>query len=322
MEQLFAAYKHLPLHPLLLSSQASGPSQVLLKKFFEQEYQFCFEAQSQKQIYDRQFTRILDKNSAILWAVRGGYGAMRIFSFYSPSELKDFFYNRLLIGFSDLTAIHALYAHYGQMSLHGPMLAELIDTELEKRDSFGTNKSILTSSPRLSPKNLEQCFSFIEKIYTKETKSFCSEGWRVLNDENSLDLTPLLQMNPCGKMTGGNLTLLQSLIGTPHQAFCQYEYLFIEDVHIKPYQIDRILWHLYQAGCLHHFKAIFCGSFSLPFEKIKDIFNAWSSRLKIPFFTHEHYGHGPCNDFLAFHTPVFLTQGSLGEMRLNFKLFD
>jgi muramoyltetrapeptide carboxypeptidase len=51
-----------------------------------------------------------------------------------------------------------------------------------------------------------------------------------------------------GVLYGGCLSIVASLIGTPWEPETEGKLLFLEDVGVKPYQLDRMLWHLRQAG--------------------------------------------------------------------------
>ena len=53
----------------------------------------------------------------------GGYGATRILPQLSAAEVRK--RSPLLVGFSDITALHALWAHAEVGSVHGNMVAAL-----------------------------------------------------------------------------------------------------------------------------------------------------------------------------------------------------
>jgi muramoyltetrapeptide carboxypeptidase len=62
-----------------------------------------------------------------------------------------------------------------------------------------------------------------------------------------------------GTLYGGCLSILVSLIGTPWEPHTQGKLLFIEDVGVKPYQVDRMLWQLRKAGKLEGVRGIIFG---------------------------------------------------------------
>jgi muramoyltetrapeptide carboxypeptidase len=55
------------------------------------------------------------------------------------------------------------------------------------------------------------------------------------------------------------LSILASLVGTPWEPRTEGTLLFLEDVGAKPYQIDRMLWQLRQAGKLNGVTGIIFG---------------------------------------------------------------
>ena len=69
-----------------------------------------------------------------------------------------------------------------------------------------------------------------------------AEGLRILK--------PAAQKSVQGTLYGGCLSILVSLLGTPWEPATENKLLFFEDVGVKPYQIDRMLWQLRAAGKL------------------------------------------------------------------------
>ena len=63
-----------------------------------------------------------DQADAII-AARGGYGATRLLAHFDVARITR--RPKLLVGFSDITALHALWARAGLGSLHAPMIAAL-----------------------------------------------------------------------------------------------------------------------------------------------------------------------------------------------------
>jgi len=64
-----------------------------------------------------------------------------------------------------------------------------------------------------------------------------------------------------GRLTGGNLSLVQQTIGTPYEIDTRGAILFLEDRGLKPYQLDRLLLHLLQAGKFRGVRGIVLGDF-------------------------------------------------------------
>jgi muramoyltetrapeptide carboxypeptidase len=62
-----------------------------------------------------------------------------------------------------------------------------------------------------------------------------------------------------GTLYGGCLSILVALLGTPYEPQTEGKLLFVEDLNARPYQIDRMLWQLRQAGKLDGVKGIVFG---------------------------------------------------------------
>ncbi|MEX8496712.1 MAG: LD-carboxypeptidase, partial [Leptothrix ochracea] len=65
-----------------------------------------------------------------------------------------------------------------------------------------------------------------------------------------------------GVLWGGNLSMVCSLLGTPHFPLIKGGILFLEDVNEHPYRVERMLLQLHQAGVLAEQSAVLLGDFS------------------------------------------------------------
>ena len=80
--------------------------------------------------------------------------------------------------------------------------------------------------------------------------ALAGEPYTVGSAEGLRTLKPAAQKNVTGTLYGGCLSILVSLLGTPWEPATENKLLFVEDVGVKPYQIDRMLWQLRAAGKL------------------------------------------------------------------------
>ncbi len=146
-------------------------------------------------------------------AVRGGYGTTRILD----GELLDALTEtpRLVVGFSDLTALLCGMLTRSFRALHGPMVCQL----------GGKRRKEL----------FEQLVDALERSEPPER----FEG-----------LEPLVDGVAVGPLIGGNLTVLTHLIGTDLLPCLDGAVLLLEDVGERPYRLDRCLQHLLHAGAL------------------------------------------------------------------------
>jgi muramoyltetrapeptide carboxypeptidase len=168
-----------------------------------------------------------DETRAI-FSTRGGYG-----SNYLLDELDvDLIAENVkpFIGYSDLTAVHLwLLDQIHLPAFHGPMLSA--DFAREDGVHLASLQAALGGKP-----------------YTVGAP----EGLRPLRPGRAR--RPVL-----GTLYGGCLSILVSLLGTPYEPQTEGKLLFLEDVSVKPYQVDRMLWQLRQAGKLEGVRGIVFG---------------------------------------------------------------
>jgi muramoyltetrapeptide carboxypeptidase len=160
---------------------------------------------------------------AAIVAARGGYGSTRILPLLAAEEVRA--YGPRLAGFSDVTALHALWARAGVASLHSSMVAHLG----------------ICPEPQFD--------------------RFCA----ALEDRGSAELGGLERWaggHAEGILLGGNLAVLCALLGTPEFPPLAGAVLFLEDIGERPYRIDRMLTSLRHAGSLRGVRAIVLGAFT------------------------------------------------------------
>ncbi len=174
----------------------------------------------------REFHRIwADDEVKALIAARGGYGCLRIMRGMDADFLR--LRPKRLIGFSDLTVLlNGIFGETGTVTLHGPMI---------------------TALPR------------IDRLSLQHFKEVLSNRFPPLLPAS--DLAILRPGIGQGRLTGGNLTTLTHLIGTPWQPEFTGNILFIEDTAEPPYKLDRILTHLSCCGLLDNLAGLILGVF-------------------------------------------------------------
>lgn len=156
-----------------------------------------------------------DESTGAVMALRGGYGANYLLEGLDAARIGE--HPKAFFAYSDLTGIQLrLLDEIGLMALHGPMLAA----------DFYREDGVHGASFQAALKG---------DAYTVGA----SEGLRALKNGAAR-----------GVLYGGCLSILDSLIGTPWEPRTEGTLLFLEDVGVKPYQIDRMLWHMRQAGKL------------------------------------------------------------------------
>jgi len=209
----------------------------------------------------RQLNRAITHSHAkAIMCVRGGYGAMRILDRidYSAARRSP----KLLIGFSDVTALHlALYKHAAWRGLSGPLVVSFAETGPRLRARF-----LALARGELAP-----------PIRSLEALQ-CGTAH--------------------GTLLGGNLSMVARLVGTPHMPSLRGAILFLEDVGEAPYRIDALLAQLRLAGHLDRLGGVVLGAFTgweprsdQPVLTPAEIFADYFADAKYPVATGLRYGH-------------------------------
>jgi len=147
-------------------------------------------------------TALADTSTQAIWVARGGYGATRIVDQISVEQVRAA--NKWLIGFSDVTALHALWARAGIQSIHGANITTL--------DSWGPEARAELYASLKSPTRQ----SFDGKLHR-------GEG------------------NAQGRVLGGNLAVLTAMLGTGQLPDFRGSIVLLEDIGERPYKLDRML---------------------------------------------------------------------------------
>ena len=162
---------------------------------------------------------------------RGGYGAMRLLErlFLPPENIHiGNFYEKWLIGFSDISALNAHWLKSGMLSIHASMAKQLAENGVKGIESE-TLHNILTG---------------VMPDYDFDSHPLSKPG------------------SATGTLVGGNLAVLAALIGTPYNMFDKGDILFLEDVGEEIYRVERIMLQLRSAGVFRRLKGLIIGQFS------------------------------------------------------------
>ncbi len=227
-----------------------------------------FHSSSDNQRFDQLVVALYDSTpNSIIWALRGGYGCARLLErlrmLAPPPQPK------LFIGFSDNTALHLFLAQQWQWrTVHAAGLAQLVDTE-----------------PR-DPANFTRLAELLSGERSQQT----------LTELRPMNGSAARLCSVSGVMQGGNLTIVESSIGTFWQAKTAGSILFLEDTGEKGYRIDRSLQHLQQAGLLRDVQAVLLGDFLGPDTSgIAYALQRFANENVIPVFQTDQFGHGERN---------------------------
>jgi muramoyltetrapeptide carboxypeptidase len=217
--------------------------------------------------------RVADAAPSIAMACRGGYGLTRSLDAIDWKRIaRSVERGTRWVGFSDLTALQlALLAHTGATSWHGPMACD----DFGRSDEAGGVDEIA-----------RDCFA---EAMSGELEAV---GFRTEAGFDGLQTR--------GILWGGNLAMVQSLLGTPHWPRIKGGVLFLEDVSEHPYRIERALLQLHQAGVLQAQKAVLLGEFTdyrkSPMDRgysLKTVIAHLRSICRTPILTGLPFGHVP-----------------------------
>lgn len=171
-----------------------------------------------------------------VWCIRGGYGAARLLPKIDYDLIRR--HPKPLIGYSDITALHlAFYQNCGLVTFHGPVAASDYP-----EDTLRYFRSVLMQP--VTP--LEIWAPSAETTFeATEYQPFTIHSGKAQ-----------------GVLTGGNLSLLASLAGTPFEPVFKNKIVFMEEVGEQPYRIDRMLTQLLQSTDLAQAAGIALGVFN------------------------------------------------------------
>jgi muramoyltetrapeptide carboxypeptidase len=221
---------------------------------------------------------MLDGEAKAIFAVRGGYGALRIAADLPWAEFAQ--RPKWLVGFSDVTVLHAMAASAGVASVHGPNVSRLG-----------------AASPRVRARWL----SALE--HPAAAGSW--EGLRVVRGGNA-----------AGPIAGGNLALLHAMAAAGRLELPKGAILLLEDVGEAPYRIDRMLTSLLLGGHLRDLAAIVLGSFercgsAAGTEGVEALVRERTASLGVPVLAGAPFGHGPENEAFVLGRPGCLADAAL-----------
>lgn len=232
----------------------------------------------------------LDRRVTAIFCIRGGYGAGRILADLDYDVIRS--HPKIFVGYSDITAVHsAIIARAGVVTFHGPMLGpELTKAEVP----MFTVQTLLRTTMEAVP---------AASILTGNGTRVSAETWRRGKAE--------------GRLMGGNLAVLSSLIGTPFQPSFKNAILFLEDIDEAPYRVDRYLTTLLHAGVLGEVSGVALGSWKNCVDpraerakeyrqSVEEVLRERLLPLKVPVLARLPFGHVLENATLPVGVPAYL----------------
>ena len=214
------------------------------------------------------FQKALDnKTIKAIWCGRGGYGTVRIIDRLDFTAFKK--HPKWIIGYSDITVLHSHLHNLGYETLHAMMPLNMKVDEKERL------KTVKTFKKALFGKHLKY------KI--------------VSSPQNKIGRVK-------GQLVGGNLSILQSLLGSVSSINTKDKILFFEDVEEYLYSLDRMVYALKRSGYFKNCKGLIVGEMtdikknSTPFGRsIEDIVLEATKDYNFPIIFNFPSGHDADN---------------------------
>lgn len=173
-----------------------------------------------------------DPEVKAVFCTRGGYGAAMLLDRIDFALIRR--NPKIFLGYSDITALHlGIHQKAGLVTFHGP--TALSDFSEYTVDHF--RRALFSPKPLGELKN------------PAETNTLRPRH----------PVRTLRGGKATGELTGGNLTLIATTMGTPWEIQTDNKLLFLEDVDEQPYSMDRMLTQLRLAGKFRNIRGLVLG---------------------------------------------------------------
>ncbi len=222
-----------------------------------------------------------DPEVKLIFCSRGGYGAVHLLDRLDFTALKS--NPKWLVGFSDITALHAALQSHGIMSIHGPMAKHF-------SDEGAADLSVLYTKAAVSGKDLNYTIPVEYPLVNRLGKA-------------------------TGILFGGNLSVYTSLLGSKYNKIPRNGILFIEDIGEDPYRIDRMIYQLKISGVFNKIKGLIVGRFTEYEEDNRMYATLYDSIL----YAVKEFSFPICFGFPVGHTRINLPMIMGGKATLTIK---
>ncbi|HET9766124.1 MAG TPA: LD-carboxypeptidase [Thermoanaerobaculia bacterium] len=206
-----------------------------------------------------------------VFCMKGGWGTPRLLPRLDFAAIRS--NPKPFLGYSDVTALlNAIHQATGLVTFHGPMAG----SNLRPFNREGLRRVLMSTDPIGTLANPP-----------KEDDELVARGYRIVT------ITP---GQARGRLAGGNLTLVASLMGTPWEVDTDGAILLLEDVEEELYRVDRMLTQLALGGKLAKAAAVVFGYCTdCPVEgpslSLEEILHDHLGRLGVPVMAGFAFGH-------------------------------
>ena len=228
---------------------------------------FTFGGTDEERLHDLQYMLNTNEVQAILCA-RGGYGSVRIVDRIKWNHFVA--KPKWVIGFSDITVLHAHISRLNIASIHSKMT-----------NSFPGDPATADDLQMQTIDSIRQSIIGEKMLYEIPPTEFNRPG------------------TTTGRLIGGNLRTLETLAGTSSDILTAGKILFLEDTGEYMYSTDRMFWNLKRTGKLSTLKGLIIGGFGIKTDDegeefgktIYDVVMEKVSIYKYPVCFHFPVGH-------------------------------
>ncbi|MBT0723456.1 LD-carboxypeptidase [Rosenbergiella sp. S61] len=217
-----------------------------------------------------------DRNVHYLWFVRGGSGALNLYPALCASRQRiSASTPKILVGFSDVTAIHSFVGHeLNWPSVHGVLA------------SYNKEMHEINNSKKLSMNNS------LNEVFEALSHGINYTGIEPMNRKAVKTVS--------GKLDGGNLTLVQSLFSTVYEGSYSDKIMMLEDTGVTAKQLDRTLHQIAYSRKFHPRGVIFGQFYGLNASEgeqslYRYVIKQFAERVNYPVYYYPEFGHAETN---------------------------
>ncbi len=258
--------------------EAWGLRVLVDERLFAEEHQFAGSDENRASLIQDMLNNTQVK---ALICVRGGYGSVRLLDKLNLNHAPP----KWLVGYSDVTALHAYFQRNGWQSLHATMPINMIEAKEGVSESNELMRKALFGEVQAIP--------FQPHLYNRTGQAQ-------------------------GELCGGNLSVIYSLLGSAEQLDTSGKILFLEDLDEYLYHVDRMLMALDRAGLFQNLAALAVGGMtdmrdnSIPFGATAEAsIQRIVSKYNFPVYYGLEAGHLSLNRPMIFGASYRLDESGL-----------
>jgi len=171
-----------------------------------------------------------------IWCVRGGYGSIRILNLLDFEKIEQ--NPKVFVGYSDITALlTTVFEQTGLVTYHGPVgISDFNDFSVKSLEKVILNPGNQYRIP-----------------YEREDDT---------EDNPEFDRYTIHGGKAEGELIGGNISVLDSMIGSRFEPNFENKIVYLEEIEEKTYRVDKMLFHLLEATTLKKAAGVVMGVFS------------------------------------------------------------